>query len=55
MMAKTERLKQDLYSRLAPFREPPLIARAPSQMDEAFILDALAVEIFFETTGGDEE
>ncbi len=48
-------LKRDLYSRLAPHREPPLIACAPSQTDEAFILDAFTVGIYFETTGGDEE
>ncbi len=40
-------LKPGLYSRLAP-----LTARAPPQTDEAFILDAFAVEIFFEMTGG---
>ncbi len=43
-------VKRDLY-----FRLPPLTARAPSQTDEAFILDAFAVVLFFETTGGDEE
>ncbi len=48
-------VKRDLYSRLAPLREPPQIARAPSQTDKAFILDTFAVEIFFEMTGSDEE
>ncbi len=47
--------KQDLYSRLALLHEPLLIAHAPSHTDEAFILDAFAVEIFFEMTGGAEE
>ncbi len=48
-------LKRDLYSRLAQLHDPPLIARTPYQTDEAFVLDAFAVEIFFEATGGDEE
>ncbi len=48
-------LKRDLYSRLAQLHDPPLIVHAPYQMDEAFVLDAFAVEIFFEATGGDEE
>ncbi len=42
-------------SRLAPLHDPRLIACAPFQMDEAFVLDAFAVEIFFEATGGDKE
>ncbi|MGL5987121.1 MAG: hypothetical protein ACRCZ5_09640, partial [Burkholderiales bacterium] len=32
------RIKRDLYFRLAPLCEPPLIACAPSRTDEAFIL-----------------
>ncbi len=34
--AKVALVKRDLYSCLAPLCEPPLIAHAPSQMDEAF-------------------
>ncbi len=40
MVARLTKIsKADLYFRLAPLREPPLTARAPSQTDEAFILD----------------
>lgn len=35
--------------------QPPLTANAPPQMDEAFILDAFVVVLFFETSGGDSE
>jgi len=48
-------LKPCLYFGLAPQHEPPLPAHVPPQMDEAFILDALAIVLFFVTTGGDLE
>ncbi len=52
---KLMRVKGDLYFHLAPLCEPLLTARAPSQTDEAFKLDAFAIVLFFEMTGGDEE
>ena len=47
--------KPCVYSTRPHERESPLTAHAPLQTDEAFILDALAVVLFCETTGGDSE
>ncbi len=47
--------KQDLYFRSAPLCEPLLTVHAPLQTDEAFILVAFTVVLFFEMTGGEEE
>lgn len=43
-------IKLDLY-----FHPPPLTARGPREMDEAFILATFAVDIFFKTTEGGQK
>jgi len=46
-------IKPCLYSTRPHEREAPLIAHKPLQTNVAFILDALAVVLFCETTGGE--